>query len=289
MDFVTIGNPGNPPNPQNQSSSTAGSVGYTFEIGTYEVSRDTITKFNASQSLQISLGDMTDLGGNTPQKPATGMTIVEAAKFVNWLNTSSGYQAAYQFSTGANENALSWIGNSGYDQANPYRNKFSKYALTSRDEWHKAAFYDPNKGISGGYWLYPNASDTAPNPVTGGTAPNTAVYSQAITQGPANVNDAGGLSAYGVMGLAGNVWEWQEFGGLGGSRSMAGGNWIGDKDQFQNRFYFILGGTQLTARSLGFRVVSLASSAAPVPEPSMMVMATLLGLGGYIGKRRMKK
>jgi hypothetical protein len=42
---------------------------------------------------------------------------------------------------------------------------------------------------------------------------------------------------------------------------------------------------------LGFRVVSLSSDISPpvVPEPSMMVIATLFGLGGYIGKRRMRQ
>jgi hypothetical protein len=41
---------------------------------------------------------------------------------------------------------------------------------------------------------------------------------------------------------------------------------------------------------LGFRVASLPSSAPPaVPEPSMMVIGTLFGLGGLMAKRRMKK
>ena len=40
---------------------------------------------------------------------------------------------------------------------------------------------------------------------------------------------------------------------------------------------------------LGFRVASLPSSAAAVPEPSMMVIETLFGLGGLMAKRRMKK
>lgn len=41
---------------------------------------------------------------------------------------------------------------------------------------------------------------------------------------------------------------------------------------------------------LGFRVASLSSSDPPaVPEPSMMVIGTLFGLGGLVAKRRMKK
>jgi hypothetical protein len=42
--------------------------------------------------------------------------------------------------------------------------------------------------------------------------------------------------------------------------------------------------------NVGFRVASLSSSAPPaVPEPSMMVIGTLFGLGGLMAKRRMKK
>jgi LPXTG-motif cell wall-anchored protein len=41
---------------------------------------------------------------------------------------------------------------------------------------------------------------------------------------------------------------------------------------------------------LGFRVASPPSSAPPaVPEPSMMVIGTLFGLGGLVAKRRRKK
>jgi hypothetical protein len=41
---------------------------------------------------------------------------------------------------------------------------------------------------------------------------------------------------------------------------------------------------------VGFRVASLSSSAPPaVPEPSMMVIGMVFGLGGLAAKRRMKK
>ena len=40
---------------------------------------------------------------------------------------------------------------------------------------------------------------------------------------------------------------------------------------------------------LGFRVVSLDSTPSVVPEPSMMVIDSVLGIGGLIAKRRIKK
>jgi hypothetical protein len=40
---------------------------------------------------------------------------------------------------------------------------------------------------------------------------------------------------------------------------------------------------------LGFRVVSLDSTPSVVPEPGMMVIDSVLGIGGLIAKRRFKK
>jgi len=91
MDFVTIGNPNNAadttgnPNP-------VGSVAYTYSLGKFEVSRDMITKANTAGSLGITMSDLTGYGGNGVNKPATGVTWFDAAKYVNWLNTSTGGQ-----------------------------------------------------------------------------------------------------------------------------------------------------------------------------------------------------
>ena len=63
MEFVTIGNPGNAAD-ENGYPRPAGAVGYTYGIGKFEVSRDMITKFNASQSLKITLADLNLYGGN---------------------------------------------------------------------------------------------------------------------------------------------------------------------------------------------------------------------------------
>jgi len=55
------------------------------------VSEDMITKANAEGSLGITK----DTRG--VDKPATSVSWNEAARFVNWMNTSSGYSAAYKF------------------------------------------------------------------------------------------------------------------------------------------------------------------------------------------------
>jgi sulfatase modifying factor 1 len=214
IDFVTIGNPGNPADTGNPNP--AGSVAYVYNMGKYEVSRDMITKANSAGGLQITLADMSFVtSGPRPDMPATGVSWNEAARFVNWLNTIQGYQAAYKFSTqpgdgdyDANANIDLWqAGDPGFDAANPFRNTLAHYFLPSVDEWYKAAYYDPSSGI---YFVYPTGSDTEPSPVAGGTAAGTAVYVQSFEQGPADITQAGGLSPYGTMGQGGNVFELEE-------------------------------------------------------------------------------
>jgi hypothetical protein len=295
MEFVTIGNPGNAadttgaPNP-------AGAVGYTYGIGKFEVSEDMITKFNASQSLQIT----TVTRG--PNKPATSVSWNEAARFVNWLNTSTNGFAAYKFTTGGvNDHIALWTASDtlDYDASNPYRSKRATYVIPSYNEWYKAAYYNPNDST---YYDYANGSNTRPTAVVGGTGSNTAVYwytGEAEPEVPADVSQAGGLSPYGVMGLGGNVEEFDEVLYYGDSSNIAttsrgvrGGRWhtvvasdLSSSSRSSIHPSYENGG-------VGFRVASLSSSAPPapaVPEPSMMVIGTLFGIGGLMAKRRMKK
>jgi len=183
MEFVTIGDAGNAadttgaPNP-------AGAVGYEYGIGKFEVSEDMITKFNASQSLQITKDNR---GTN---KPATSVSWNEAARFVNWLNTSTGGFAAYKFTTGGvNDNIALWTSSDtlDYDASNPYRSKRATYVLPSYNEWYKAAYYKGGS-LNAGYWDYTTGSDTAPTAVASGTTAGTAVYDQSFGQGPATVD-----------------------------------------------------------------------------------------------------
>jgi len=195
MDFVTIGNPNNvadttgTPNP-------AGSVGYIYNIGKYEVSIDQITKANAEGSLGITFV----YGYNGVFKPAIVGTWYGAATYVNWLNTSQGYQAAYKFLGSTFE--LWSPTDAGYNANNMFRNSLAKYVIASTDEWYKAAY-----GNLDGTWNnYPTGSDSAPRAIASGTAANTALYCG--QGGPADITSAGGLSPYGTMAQGGNVYEW---------------------------------------------------------------------------------
>jgi len=271
MDFVAIGNPNNPadttgaPNP-------VGSVAYAYNLGKYEVSRDQINKANAAGSLGITMFDMSGYGGNGVNRPATGISWYEAAKYVNWLNTSTGGTAAYKFSGSTFQ--LWSSTDAGYNANNLFRNSLAKYWIASSDEWYKGAY----GRVDGSWSNFPNGTDSAPTAVVGGTAANTAVYGQSLFTGPANINNAGGLSEYGTMAQGGNVSEWNEtaYDGInstmGENRQLRGGSWDeGAGFGLGASFRDILIPAD-EGYSFGFRVAS-------VPEPSSL---SLLALGGVV-------
>ena len=288
MTFVEIGNPNNPgdttgkPNP-------AGSVAYKYQMGKYEVSEGMIDKFNASQSLTIGHGS------RGADKPVTSVTWNEAARFVNWMNTSQGHQAAYNFtSNGVNDDIALWSSEEAWQLGgeNLFRHKDAYYFLPSMDEWYKAAYYNPSTGE---YGDYPSLDGNEPSAVSSGTADNTAVYDQSYGQGPADITSAGGLSAYGIMGLGGNVFEWEETtadllnDSVSSFRGVRAGNWdsgsLNLSSSYRNAGYPD-GGPGF----VGFRVASLSDSANVVPEPGSVLVWGLLGLAGFfVGRKRLRK
>jgi formylglycine-generating enzyme len=291
MEFVTIGNPNNAADTTG-SPNPAGSVAYTYNLGKYEVSRGQIDKANAAGSLGITLADLEAAGhgSNGLLKPATGITWLEAATYVNYLNTSTGGTAAYKFDSAGTFQLWSPT-DAGYNANNMYRNSLAKYVIASRDEWYKAAYGNLN-----GTWNnYATGYDSSPTAVRSGTVANTAVYNLRYAagsgpSGPADITSAGGLSPYGTMGQGGNAFEWNEtaFDGSNDTadetREFRGGAWA--------LYYY--GGFNLKASDriqttltddgvdLGFRVASV-----PVPEPSALSLLAI-GLSGLAMVRRRK-
>jgi formylglycine-generating enzyme required for sulfatase activity len=282
MNFVDIGNPGNA---NDTSPAGYGGVANAFRMSSYEVSVDMVSKANTAGGLGITYTS------RTADMPATSVSWNEAARFVNWLNASSGSVAAYKFTTsGVNDNIALWAsGDAGYNAANPFRNSNAKYFLPSENEWYKAAYYDPNKTGGAGYWDYATGSDSVPTAVASGTASGTAVYNGQSS--PADITSAGGLSTYGTMGQGGNVWEWMEtnYSGTndmsGSSRGLRGGSWF-NIDYNLASSYRVDIDPSIEYYDVGFRVAS--SELAAVPEPASLLSTLALVSSGLLLRRRGK-
>ena len=177
LDFVPISDATNP-------TSGYGIVNYSYRMGTYEITNDQWNKFTAAYGTVT--GDPSgaydssfyDYGTGTVNVPANNTSWYEAAQFVNWLNTSTGHQAAYKF-TGTQGTSdytfATWDAADAWGGANLYRHKDAFYFLPDEDEWVKAAYWNgttfqtyatkagesltQGDGISGTGWNYDYATD----------------------------------------------------------------------------------------------------------------------------------
>ena len=279
IEFVTIGNPGNSddttgnPNP-------AGKVDYIYRIGKYEISEATIDAANAEAGLGITHSNR---GAN---KPATSISWNEAAKFVNYLNTSSGSTAAYKFDGDGNFQ-LWQSGDAGYNANNQFRNSLAKYFLPSADEWYKAAYYDPSSDI---YYNYPTGSNSVLDGIDfrGDTTFDAVFRDGDYNLNPNDITNVGILGPYGTAGQGGNVYEWEEtsvdLSNSSGSspRGFRGGSW------FDNSFYLSVSyrgyiNPTFEINYIGFRVASLSTA---VPEPNSLVLITCVAVCGLLKRRR---
>lgn len=271
LDFVNIGNTGNA-----ADTTGYGAVPYEYRIGKYEISQNDISRATASGMANVTAGRWL---GN---QPAVGMDWYEAAAFVNWLNTSTGRQAAYNLTwNGSAWSMALWNDSDAWTLGgtNLYRHKDAFYFITSENEWYKAAYYNPD-GLN--YFLYPTASNTAPTAVGSGTNANTAVF-DSVTNVPAQVAEAGGLSAYGTMAQGGNVWEILET-GLDGTNSSSSEARVVRGGSFE-----ILGDRMTSVYRVStdpadfggftFRVAS-------VPEPSTYALLAMSAAGALWWARR---
>jgi formylglycine-generating enzyme required for sulfatase activity len=273
IDFVSIGNPGNTAD-NSSSVKPIGSVPYAYNLGKYEISFDQFRKGNNLGNLGLSIFNFTPVfGRDQTYAPNHGNSWGEVAVFVNWLNTSNGYLPAYKFDGYSFQ--LWSQSDAGYNPNNQYRNSLAKYFLPSRDEWYKGSYGSPD----GTWYNYPTGSDNVPVSVANGTDQNTAVYGRNIWTGPADVNNAGGLSGWGTMGQGGNAWEWTEsaYDGINDFpdelRAIFGGNYRDDGLNSKNLEASYGGGSTWTSgESIGFRI-------AMIPEPSSL---SLLALGSFV-------
>jgi formylglycine-generating enzyme len=290
IDFVNIGNAGN------GGSTGYGWVGYNYRMGVTEAAKDWITKATNLGLANVTAGPLT---GN---QPATEISWYQAAAFVNFLNTSTGNQAAYNLTFNESWSMTLWASADAWQAGGEhlYRHKDAYYFLPSENEWYKAA-YHKNDGVTWNYWDYATGSNTVPTPVASGTTTGTAVYGYGA---PAAVNHAGGLSAYGTMGQNGNVWEWQEdpyyplgYGPPSDARAIRGGGWNGGEGSFGHstrgnppasygNFEY---GFRVASAEVGTGSLVVPAPPPPLPEPSSALLMTGTGIMILLRRRRARE
>lgn len=296
IDFADIGNAGNADDVGaggGRYFSPLGAVPYSYRMGVTEVAQDWITRATAGGLANVTAGAWE---GN---RPAASMTWYEAAAFVNWLNETSGYHKAYDLSPAGTAFSL-WTAAEAWDNdpgagvdLNLFRHGEAHYFLPSEDEWYKSA-YHKNDGVTANYWDYPTGSNFRPSlALNGGTTPGSAVYRDmiAVPSGPAEVNLAGGLSAYWTMGQGGNVLEWLENGifqpPVGStSRQFRGGAWE-DDEHFLRSSGLGFDASRVPSNFIGLRVASGVRPVENVPEAGSTAVMLLLGVSlVFLIKRR---
>ncbi len=160
-----------------------------------------------------------------------------------------------------------------------------KWAITSEDEWYKAA-YHKNDGVTGDYFDYPTSSNSAPGrDMTEAANPgNNANYYDDSPPMPIDSPHYATMvgefelsrSPYGTFDQGGNVWEWNESILLGSYRAQRGGAYNINHGYMGASYRYSgvapTGGNDV----IGFRVVQ-------VPEPASLL---LLAFGGLAVMRR---
>ncbi len=272
IDFVTIGAPGNPGDPTG-NPNLAGAVPYQYRMGKYEISEQMIDKANAAGGLGITKPTI------GPNQPATGVSWIEAARFVNWLNTSTGSLPAYKF--GATGDPQYWATTDpGYNAGNLIRNSLARYFIPSVNEWYKAAYFDPRLGV---YYNYPTGSDALPDGIDFLGDPNfDAVFIDNVSHLQPNIiTNVGIASSFGVFGLGGNVMEWNETDfSVGGTPSLTlkgyrGGHWNEFSSQIRANTLGLTRPPTSELTALGFRVARV------IPEPTGLTLAITFAILFY--------
>lgn len=228
LQFVGVGDAGNP-----ADNTGYGAVGYTYDIGKFDVTAAQYCEFlNAvadTDKYGLYSTNMTNGSGcnilrtgasgsyaysvsaDYANRPANCISWGDAARFCNWLQ--NGQKSGAQDATTTEDGAYLLNGAVSQDALLAVTRKAGAgFFLPTEDEWYKAAYYDPNKPGGAGYWEYPTRSDAAPSNMLSATGTNNANYNNSI--GNPYRTEVGAFAAspgpFGTFDQGGNVKQWNE-------------------------------------------------------------------------------
>lgn len=256
-----------------------------YRMGVYEITNDQWNKFKTSLGVPVTgstpTGYSYDPSWTGANIPTNRVSLYEAAQFVNWLNTSTGHQAAYKF-TGTQGTAdytmALWSPAEAAGGTNLYRHKDAYYYIPTEDEWMKAAYWN-------GSSLQTFATPGDAQPERGVDCNVLSPLSALPEPEPWDVG-SGSEELNGTFDMMGNIWEYTEslyqpwLGyGIGYGIALRGGSY-GHAVTYATSLSREGTGPGIETDYYGFRVAS------EVPEPATISLLCLGGLALIKRRRR---
>jgi formylglycine-generating enzyme required for sulfatase activity len=292
---VPVGNPGNA-----ADTTGFGSVGYSYNIGEYDVTASQYTAFlnavAATDTYGVYNSDMAGTSTGSPgitqygssgsytysvevgrgNYPVTDVTFWDTIRFANWLDNG---QPTGAEGAGTTETGTYTLTSTAIFDNTVTRNPGATWAVTSENEWYKAAYYTPLGGTgnsSPNYWSYPTQSNTI--------SPTQANYFDSPTNDDTTpVGSYAYPSYYDTYDQGGDVWQWNESRynepntNNGFYRGVRGGS-FGSFDYMLSSGFSSSDDPTGYTDDVGFRV-------SQVPEPASVGILAL-GLSGMLLRRR---
>lgn len=214
-----------------------GNVNYEYEISKYELTNEEYAQFLSAvcryedpyhlynKNMEIgAIGGINKIKQNNGEykyqakqgwerKPVVYISFYDLCRYANWMHY--GCPNTGKCTIGTTEGTAT---QGAYDtgkfgtksKKSIRRNKGAKYFIPNRNEWYKAAYYDPTIQSKNKYHIYPTQSSTPPS----FQEANYMIDNQLCIGSPFYVCNVDSFqnapSHYGTLQQGGNVWEWIE-------------------------------------------------------------------------------